>query len=284
MDLNIDHYDFDDILKLFKLPYHFSEKDLKTAKKIVLQTHPDKSGLNKDYFLFFSKAYKLLYKVFVFRSKVNTRQRDDKDYDAEDVEEFEKENEELITRIKNSNNFNKVFNELFVNMNMVQEDDGYGDWLKQDTGIDIAQCKTPNDMKSVLNEYKNKSCIVRHEIKDYYSTNSSQQTLDDNIQSYGAGLFSKLQYDDLKTAHEESIIPVADTNNIKQKSLDNIKQERSIIEKPIEKKTAEHMLTTQMLADHKEANIRAFKLAKKTAENEEKQTIWWSKFKQILEG
>tara|TARA_B100000780_G_scaffold131660_1_gene92314 strand:- start:158 stop:424 length:267 start_codon:yes stop_codon:yes gene_type:complete len=55
MDLNIDNYDFDDILTLFKLPYHYSEKDLKATKKKVLRTHPDKSGLDKDYFLFFPK-------------------------------------------------------------------------------------------------------------------------------------------------------------------------------------------------------------------------------------
>ena len=33
IDLNIDNYDFDDILCLFKLPYHYSEKDMKSAKK-----------------------------------------------------------------------------------------------------------------------------------------------------------------------------------------------------------------------------------------------------------
>ena len=53
IDLNIDNYDLNDVLKLFKMPYHFSEKELKQAKKIVLKTHPDKSGLDKEYFLFF---------------------------------------------------------------------------------------------------------------------------------------------------------------------------------------------------------------------------------------
>jgi len=39
MDLNIENYDLDDILNLFKIPKNFTEEDLKSAKKIVLKTH-----------------------------------------------------------------------------------------------------------------------------------------------------------------------------------------------------------------------------------------------------
>tara|TARA_Y100000741_G_C18257439_1_gene559489 strand:- start:2404 stop:3276 length:873 start_codon:yes stop_codon:yes gene_type:complete len=286
IDLNIDNYDFDDILCLFKLPYHYSEKEMKAAKKIVLQTHPDKSGLDKEYFLFFSKAYKLLYKVFVFRSKVNTNQRDDKDYDAEDVEEFEKENEELIERIKNSKNFNRVFNELFVNMNMVQQENGYGDWLKTENTIDLPKCKTPKDMPAIMNKHRESmsSALIKQDIQDFYTSKCDQHNLDGIESSYGSGLFSKLQYDDLKTAHEESIIPVINSDNLSQKTYNTVLQERSVVDKPVAKHTAETMLKQQMLMDEKKANVRAFRLAKETTQNEEKQTIWWSKFKQIMDG
>ena len=50
VDLNIDNYNYEDILKLFSLTQNFGENGLKNAKKIVLATHPDKSGLNKEYF------------------------------------------------------------------------------------------------------------------------------------------------------------------------------------------------------------------------------------------
>lgn len=284
-DLNIDNYDFDDILCLFKLPYHYSENDLKSAKKMVLQTHPDKSGLDKDFFLFFSKAYKLLYKVFVFRSKVANKQRDDKDYDAEDVEEFEKENDELIERIKKSKNFNKVFNELFVNMNMVHHDNGYGDWFKNEQCIELPQCKTPKDMETIMNKHRStmSSTLVKHDIQDFYSSAGVQHSLDNVESSYGSGIFSKLQYEDLKSAHEETIIPVA-TNTIPIRTYNATLEERRVVEKPIEKKTADMMLKQQMLHDDKLANERAYRLAKETAKNEEKQTIWWSKFKQILDS
>ena len=45
MDLDINNYNLDDLLNLFKISAHFGESDLKRAKQIVLKTHPDKSGL-----------------------------------------------------------------------------------------------------------------------------------------------------------------------------------------------------------------------------------------------
>jgi hypothetical protein len=56
MDLNINNYNLDDILKLFNLKHDFGEEEMKYAKRIALKTHPDKSGLKKDVFIFFSKA------------------------------------------------------------------------------------------------------------------------------------------------------------------------------------------------------------------------------------
>ena len=53
MDLNLDHYSLDELLKLFKLPKPFTEKQLKDARKIVVSVHPDKSKLPQEYFLFF---------------------------------------------------------------------------------------------------------------------------------------------------------------------------------------------------------------------------------------
>ena len=63
MDLNLDHYSLKDLLKLFKLPEHFNESDLKEARKRVVAVHPDKSGLDKEYFLFFNKSYSLISSV-----------------------------------------------------------------------------------------------------------------------------------------------------------------------------------------------------------------------------
>ena len=53
LDLDIRNYKLEDITALFKIPLVFNESDLRKAKLAVLQTHPDKSQLQKEYFLFF---------------------------------------------------------------------------------------------------------------------------------------------------------------------------------------------------------------------------------------
>ena len=68
-DLNIDNYDLEDLLNLFHLNYEFNEDDLKRAKNRALKTHPDKSGLKKEVFLFFMKAYKMIESIHDFKNE-----------------------------------------------------------------------------------------------------------------------------------------------------------------------------------------------------------------------
>jgi hypothetical protein len=67
LDLNIDNYNLPDILALFNLPTLFNEEDLKRARLAVLKTHPDKSQLPKEYFMFFTKAYRILHQIYTVR-------------------------------------------------------------------------------------------------------------------------------------------------------------------------------------------------------------------------
>ena len=68
-DLDIDNYGLEDILNLFHLDYKFEKASMKKAKVMALKTHPDKSGLGKDFFLFFMKAYKMLEAIYEYRCK-----------------------------------------------------------------------------------------------------------------------------------------------------------------------------------------------------------------------
>jgi hypothetical protein len=64
LDLDITNYDYDDILKLFNISKQFNTEDLKNAKKQVLASHPDKSGLDKSYFLFYTNLAQKLFGIF----------------------------------------------------------------------------------------------------------------------------------------------------------------------------------------------------------------------------
>ena len=59
-NLNIHMYKLSEILDLFQLSYNISIEDLKRAKKVVLMTHPDKSKLGPEYFLFYKKAFDIV--------------------------------------------------------------------------------------------------------------------------------------------------------------------------------------------------------------------------------
>ena len=83
LDLDIDNYNLQDLIKLFRISENFTETDMREAKRIVLQAHPDKSNLDKKYFLFFSQAYKLIYGIFEFRQKIK---RENIDYDTLDID------------------------------------------------------------------------------------------------------------------------------------------------------------------------------------------------------
>jgi hypothetical protein len=70
LDLNIDNYNLPDILALFNLPTLFNDDDLKRARLAVLKTHPDKCQLPKEYFLFFTKAYRIIHQIYTIRHPI----------------------------------------------------------------------------------------------------------------------------------------------------------------------------------------------------------------------
>ena len=108
LDLNINNYELQDIFNLFEINNQFGETELKICKKKVLMTHPDKSNLKKDYFLFFLKAYKILYQIHVFKNNSN---KDDTLEYTEVVEDIN--NSSSLSLIK----FSKVLIELIIGLN-----------------------------------------------------------------------------------------------------------------------------------------------------------------------
>ena len=86
IDLEIENYTLGDILKLFNLAEDFGEFELKNAKKMVLMTHPDKSKLDKEVFIFFAKAYKYLRFLFDFRHRSDNTMREDLAGSEQDAE------------------------------------------------------------------------------------------------------------------------------------------------------------------------------------------------------
>ena len=141
IDLNISSYSREDIYKLFgfKSSAFLTEQNMKEAKKIVLKTHPDKSKLSDEYFIFFQKAYQKINEIYEFQNKINTKKKVDNN------EYFEQQNANVLDKmfdlkkdLKEPTNFNNWFNEQFDKHKLEDPiEHGYGDWLKSDSDIDF---------------------------------------------------------------------------------------------------------------------------------------------------
>tara|TARA_R110001599_G_scaffold320554_1_gene530838 strand:- start:2627 stop:3493 length:867 start_codon:yes stop_codon:yes gene_type:complete len=279
IDLNIDNYDLDDLLNLFKLNHDFSRDDIRNAKKIVMKTHPDKSRMDKKYFLFFSSAYKIIYSIHEFRD------RSDKNRSTEYSIENDEEKEKMIESIKKKSDFNKIFNDLFDKHQIKDEDTktGYGDWLKSDDDIDT-RSTTMSQMNEKFEQKKEevKALTIRKDVQDTMCQNHFELT-GDKPESYSAALFSPLQFEDLKKAHVESVIPVTRQDYDERQKFSNIqdmRQHRNTQDtKPLSLSQASDYLNQRKGLENKTDTQRAFKLAKQDEAARKANDAWMSGFK-----
>jgi len=287
VDLNIDNYDLRDLIGLFQIPFHFTETHLKEAKKTVLKTHPDKSRLDKKYFLFFSKAYKYLLKIFQLRKGSNITNTE---YDKQDT--WEEENQILINnKISklSQNEYNKWFNEAFNNMKVKDEDEetGYGDWLKSEDGYIGKEAKSVSEMNEMINNKKRdlRGLVVYNEFNDTIQGNHFN-LLRDQPENYGSSLFDKLQFEDIKKAHTESVVPVTHEdyiNKTKYNSVDELNRDRTTTMLDSTKHLANHnqQLSSNKHDEESENINRAYKLMKQDEQITSSYNKFWSDLKKI---
>jgi hypothetical protein len=284
LDLDINNYILDDLLNLFKLEYNFSEEELKKTKRQVLMTHPDKSGLDKKYFLFFKKAYEMISQIYYFRGK---RNKSNTTYTTDDTEHLE-----LIKSLdgKSIREFNTWFNKMFESIKLTDEeqDTGYGDWIKNSEIEEYEKVKLRDF--GVAFEKRKRECkeIVKYDgIKEINSSNGTN-LLREKQDLYNCEIFSKLNYEDLKRAHTETVIPVTndDYDRIpKFKNMNDYKNHRNNLnKKPPSIKESNNNLKMKRDDDTKINMQRAYKLLKRDEEIERAQDKWWNNLKRLKAG
>ena len=291
IDLNIENYDYEDILNLFKLDHNFNEESMKSAKRMVLLMHPDKSKLDKQYFLFFVSAYKILYSIYNFRN--NNKKLDE--FTNNNIEYLAEKNEDHENLIKSLNkneeiksNFNKWFNEMFEKVKL--EDDftnsGYGNWLKSNDDLENFECKDMNSIHKKINEKKEK--LASNALSNYKNINEFNNTNYCDLaynkpESYSSGLFSGLQYEDLKVAHSETVVPVTENDlKIKYNSFDDIKkirQQQNL--DPLKEDECNKMLKTNKNNENIINSRRAYKLYKQEEEAHKSNEQFWKYLRRL---
>ena len=280
IDLNIENYNLNDLLHLFKIPKDFNETHLREAKKIVLKTHPDKSGLDPDYFRFYSKAYKMLFSIWEFKNQ-STKQstmdsKDIIDYQRQNIH-LEKDKKKILDQYLKKNNldktdnFNTWFNQQFEKNKMENEEtaNGYGNWLRSDEDLDELKNISQTQMAEEIDKKKQqlKALIVHKEIDEMNSFFTGASNLAGDAPScYSSDLFSSLPYEDLKKAHTETVVPVTmeDYHNTHKfndvNEYKNYRNNQNVI--PLSEIQAKEYLSNKNRLQEISSNERAFKLAK----------------------
>jgi hypothetical protein len=302
LDLDIRNYELRDILNLFKLPSVFTEEHMREAKLMVMRTHPDKSGLDKEYFLFFSKAYKILHEVYQVRAGLS-RQKDAKYDDVkEDIDARRNANADKLKRM-NADEFNRWFNQTFEQNRLHDEeqDSGYGDWLKdadnnEDDDADLGEGSSWAQRMEQLERRKTKlreqALVVRSEVQTFNSFGSCyglsrERPEEHSSNSFGFG--SSLAYEDLKKAHTETVIPVTHEDYEAVRKYKNMNELQMV--RDMDRRTFNYSETASQSALARSQQLqteddmrRAFKLAQQDEVVRDLNKKWAAQFNAIELG
>jgi hypothetical protein len=245
MDLNLDHYSLDELLKLFKLPKPFTEKQLKDARKIVASVHPDKSKLPNEYFLFFYNAYALVESIHKFNQRASQNAATPQSF-SDILDSMDDTHKQIIANQFTKNpDFNKEFNKLFDNL-YIRENDGYGDWLKSDLDLD--------------------------------STFESRKATSRSIAIRSIEPATKSKYTDLKAVYtHESVIGVSEMDYVQSHSMEDRKTERARQIAPLSTEEASKILSQEHERESVIASERMFNLLQMDKVHEKHQQTFWGK-------
>lgn len=265
MDLNIDNYELKDLLNVFKLKINFNENDLKKAKEMVHAVHPDKSGLDCKYFIFYKKAYDLLLHIHKINHKTKNAVVDNVNYDAISSEYYREDRNIAVNKLKDSKQFNEKFNKLFDEY-YIKKEDGYGDWLKQNT-----ESMSYTELKK-----QSRDLALHNNIKSNYKYGNYSE-LDDNSS------YTNDNYMDIKEAYTTgSVIGVdehLDFDKVKKyKSVEELKQDRSLNIRPLSVKESEQLLYKQHEEENAQSIQMIYDLNVEYEKNVNNQNNFWSKF------
>jgi len=297
-DLDINNYKLDDILQLFKMPMDFNDADMKRAKQIVLKTHPDKSRLSPKYFLFYSKAYKVLFSMYQFKNKNAKKIERESTYEnLSESTKFETEKRLLDnffsnnSKLKEDNtHFNQWFNQEFERNKMSRDDEdkGYGNWLTSNEDVDEEKRITMATMKEEFDKKKTqvRSLVVHQDISDIYQQNMSMSSLSAQApDSYTSEIFSHLPYNDLRKAHTESVIPVTDEDYNKVRKFRTVNEYTNYRDtqdvKPLSEQQALAYLKQKDTLEDVQTTNTAYEMAKQLELAKQKNQTFWSNISQI---
>lgn len=260
-NLDIHMYSLKELLGLFNTDYNMSLEDLKRAKKQVLMTHPDKSKLPAEYFLFYKKAFDIVVNFYNNQNKQSQNiTAENTTYVPTSISDTNKSTSKQITTAINNLNkdeFQDKFNKLFETNMVKKTNNARNEWFSKDEPIyENSDDVNSKNMGQIFDKIKDKqSGMVKYKgVENLVVNSGSGYNLYDDDESddiyVTSDPFSKLKFDDLRKVHkDETVLSVSerDYNKVKKyTSVDHFMRERGNQSlTPLEKQEAERMLSIQ---------------------------------------
>ena len=251
MDLDLDHYDYEDLKNLFHIQGALDEDALAMARRTVYRSHPDKSGLPHDIFMFYSKAFKLL--ASLVRGGAA---RCDEDVAIPATQG-------AVSALTESDDFSRRFNALFEKHAkcLTEDGGGHGSWLsdaKQDARPTVT---SKAGMDAAFEEERRRSAalIVHDGVSGLPSGGGFGTSLEDDATVYGSSMFASLGYGDVQEAHGQWAIPVT-TGPVRQQTLEGAQAERGQGICPLDAEESRAQLRNAQQAEDDAGIQRAFRM------------------------
>jgi len=299
-NLNIHMYKFEEILGLFDLTYDISIEDMKRAKKKVLMTHPDKSRLPADYFLFYKKAFDIVVRFYEEQNKQNQKLPTEKqNYDTSNIDTSNKSMSKQVSNVIDKMSeieFQQKFNKLFEENMSTRPDTSKNEWFHKDEPIyDINEKVNSNNMGQVFDKIKEtqqQMAIDRYRGVEnlYVNMDSGARLYDDDENDdemyVTCDPFSKLKFDDLRKVHkDQTVFSVSerDIHKVQQySSVDHFMRERGKQTlTPLEKQDAERVLASQDKVYRERMMRKEYEAQMKSSQYTEKNKTVLSNFLRI---
>jgi hypothetical protein len=255
-------YSLEDIFNLFEFDYTkpITEHQMKKAKHRVLMTHPDKSKLPPEYFIFYKKAYESIAKYYIQQERQNQRVPTEA-IPYCPIQNHDKRTTHHIKEEASKKEFQKKFNQIFEE-NMAQKVDSTRNaWFSSETPImELPKEKVSvSNMNSTFDRIKEKqaSMVLYRGVEEMVSGGGGCVDLYDTVEEGGddGGVgryvscdpFSKLKYDDLRKVHKDQTVFAVSERDFQKvpqySSVDHFMRERGAqVLDPMEKTAAENLL------------------------------------------
>lgn len=302
-NLDIKTYSLDDIFDLFHLNPDFTVDHLKQAKKKVLMTHPDKSFLRPEYFIFYKKAYEVVYNYYNDREKYFQNAKiGQQSYNTEEFEYDQSIKNAILSHTQNETspkNINANINKIYEDNFQKKLNESRNQWFKTDESIfgtsGTVSKSTMNSEFEKMKKMQQQMGLVKYGgVKDYmsctglsntkcYDDEDDQECADNATDYISCDLFGKLKFDDIRKVHkDQTILAVDEMDYAGVKKWKNAEEYRSARGNqdlaPMNSRDADGLIESRRKQELKMAAERKYKEGLKMIDTKEKMNSAISQF------